>query len=101
MLLSELSDYLETEFTYPVETETVVERVGDVRIGNEATDDPETIESALAWLGPGSFESPDALYRTIYGNVGDDFIGRKYYDDRGGNPSEISGAPADEDHVSF
>lgn len=101
MLLSELPDYLEAEFTYPVELETVVERAGDVRIGDADTDDPETIRSALASLGPDSFDSADALYKTIYGNVGDDFIGRKYYDDRGGNPSEVPGAPSDEDHVSF
>ena len=101
MLLSELADYLEAEFTYPVELDTVIERAGDVRIGDGDADDPETIGSALESLGSDSFDSADALYKTIYGNVGDDFIGRKYYDDRGGNPAEVSGAPSDEEHVSF
>jgi hypothetical protein len=101
VLLSELADYLETEFTYPIELDEVVERAGDVRIGDDGAEDPETIGSALDSLGPISFESADALYKTIYGNVGDDFIGRKYYDDRGGNPSEVPGGPSDEDHVSF
>ena len=52
-------------------------------------------------LGSHSFDSADALYKTIYGNVSDEFIGRKYYDDRGGNPAEVPGAPSDEEHVSF
>lgn len=101
MLLSELADYLETEFTYPVELETVLERVGDVRIGDGTADNPETVGSALGSLGPDSFDSADDLFKTIYGNVGDDFIGRKYYDDRGGNPAEVPGGPSDEEHVSF
>lgn len=101
MLLSELADYLEAEFTYPVELDEVVERAGDVPIGEAGAEDPETIGSALDSLGPDSFDSADALFKTIYGNVGEDFIGRKYYDDRGGNPSEVPGAPSDEEHVSF
>ena len=101
MLLSELADYLEAEFTYPVELDTVIERAGDVRIGDGDADDPETIGSALGSLGSHSFDSADALYKTIYGNVSDEFIGRKYYDDRGGNPAEVPGAPSDEEHVSF
>ena len=92
MLLSELADYLEAEFTYPVELDEVVERAGDVPIGEAGAEDPETIGSALDSLGPDSFDSADALFKTIYGNVGDD---------RGGNPSEVPGAPSDEEHVSF
>ena len=101
MLLSELAAYLDEEYTYPVDLDTVVERAGEVRIGDEAAEEQETIGSALGSLGSDTFDSADELFKTIYGNVGDDFIGRKYYDDRGGNPPETAEAPSDEEHVSF
>lgn len=101
MLLSELPAYLETELSYPVELETVIEQAGTVEIEAPDAGDSETIASVLEPLASSSFESPADLYLTIYGSVGDDYIGRKFYDDRGSNPMEARRGPVDDRNVSF
>ncbi|GAA0527368.1 hypothetical protein SAMN04488066_11431 [Halorubrum aquaticum] len=83
MLLSALSESLERELTYPIESETVVDRMGTVRIEGPNGDGDQTIASILEPIGTTSFDSADGLFATIYGNLSDDHIGRKYYDDRG------------------
>lgn len=100
MLLTDLSARLETEFSYPVDIATVIERMGAVEIESQDGADPETIRSILQPLGTDSFDSATMLYETIYGNVSDDHIGRKFYDDRGGNLTGDDG-PTDEVNVSF
>ncbi|WP_059058469.1 hypothetical protein [Halobacterium hubeiense] len=52
-------------------------------------------------LGADSFESGDALFDTIYGNLNDDFIGRKFYDDRGGNQTAPSASSGEDRDQSF
>lgn len=100
MLHSELPTHLETEFSYPVELDTVIEQMGAVEVETQAGANAETVRSILQPLGTDTFDSPTILYETIYGNVTDDHIGRKYYDDRGGNLGNDDG-PIDEVNVSF
>lgn len=100
MLLSELTAYLEDEFSFPVDLETVIERMGDVRVEAPNTTDTETLVTILEPLGSDSFESAQELYSAVYGNVSDDYIGRKYYDDRG-VPVDVNEEPLDEQNVSF
>lgn len=100
MLLSELTAHVEDEFSFPVDLETVLERTGDVRVEAPNTDDTETLVTILEPLGSDSFESPQELYSAVYGNVSDDYIGRKYYDDRG-DPGDMDAGPLDEQNVSF
>lgn len=101
MLLSELQERLETDLTYPIDSTAVIDRIGDAQIDAPDTDDSETIASILEPLGPESFESPDELFTTIFGNVSDEFIGRKFYDDRGGDPLGTYDGTGDERDVSF
>lgn len=101
MELTELRARLDGEFTYPVDLETVVREVGTVRVEGPNGDGAETIGSVLGPLGTDSFESADVLYDTIYGNVSDDHVGRKYYDDRGGTHSGADDGPRDAANVSF
>lgn len=101
MLLSNLQAFLDAEFTYPIELGTVLEQAGTVRIEGENAEDAETLESILGPLGTDSFESAEALFETVYGNVTDDFIGRKYYDDRGSNPPDTEDGPKDHEDISF
>ncbi|WP_231512877.1 DUF5789 family protein [Haloferax mediterranei] len=86
MEIRELPALLESELTYPVDTGHVVDQIGNVELDTPATDTSETIGVILAPLGATTFDSPNELYNTILGNVSDDFIGRKFYDDRGANP---------------
>ncbi|ELY32862.1 hypothetical protein C498_07380 [Haloferax volcanii DS2] len=46
-----LQSYLETAFEYPVTTERVLERAGDVEVTAPNVDDAETVETILAPLG--------------------------------------------------
>lgn len=101
MLLSELPDHLETALTYPVELDTVLEREGHVEIEAPDASDSETIRAVLEPLNRDSFESPRDLFNTIYGNVSEEYIGRKFYDDRGSNPMAADRGPSDEQDVSF
>ncbi|WP_411964219.1 hypothetical protein [Haloferax sp. YSMS24] len=88
MKFRELSPFFESEFDYPVTSDLVVEKAGDVPIEAPDEDNSETIETILSRLGPETYASPGELYTTIIGNVSDDYIGRKFYDDRGGDPAE-------------
>jgi len=101
MKLSSLRAYLAQEFTYPVDTKTVLEEAGAVQIDAPNSTDTQTIRTILTPLGAVSFESPDVLFETIFGNVSDEYIGRKYYDDRGGNQLEGHPGPVDELNRSF
>lgn len=101
MLLTELPARLDGKFSYPVELETVLDQMGSVQVEASDGTDTETIASILRPLGEDTFDSATILYETIYGNVSEDGIGRKYYDDRGGNVSGVDFGPTDEVNVSF
>lgn len=101
MKLSSLQSYLAQEFNYPIDMRSVLEAAGSVEIDAPNSDDSQTIRTILTPLGTESFESADVLYDTIFGNVSDEYIGRKYYDDRGGNQLEVHPGPADELDKSF
>lgn len=96
MQLSSLQSYLAQEFTYPVGRDAVLAKVGSIEIDAPNSTDSQTIHTILAPLGPETFESSDVLFETIYGSVNDEYIGRKYYDDRGGNQLEVNPGPVDD-----
>ncbi|WP_396611874.1 hypothetical protein ACH9L7_00890 [Haloferax sp. S1W] len=97
MNLGELFPYLQREFVYPVSTDHVLEQAGELEIDAPDHEDSETIESILTRLGSETYRSPNELYTTIIGSVTDDYIGRKFYDDRGADPAETWAAAGDED----
>lgn len=101
MLLTELPTRLEAEFDYPVELSSVIERMGSVAVEAQDDTEPETVRSILQPLGTETFESSRMLYETIYGSVSDEHVGRKFYDDRGGNLAEYGDGPSDDLNVSF
>lgn len=100
MLLSELTAHLETEFSYPVTLRTVIERSGDLHIEAPNAVETQAVDSILEPLGVDTVHSAEELFAMVYGNLNDDYIGRKYYDDRGVNPAEGS-EPMDTENVSF
>jgi hypothetical protein len=101
MDLSDVPGFLATELSYPVALDTVIKQIGNTRINGPNTDDTETIATILSPLRTDTFESPETLYETIYGNMSDDHIGRKYYDDRGGTQLDAYSGPTDDENVSF
>lgn len=87
MRLPETRDMFARELEFPVTCRTVTERVGDVRL-EAPTGDDETISDILGRCSEETFDSPDELYGSLLGLVSDRYVGRKFYDDRGSQPSE-------------
>jgi len=84
MRLSRARDTFVSEFTFPVDRDEVVDRLGSVEIEGP-TESPETVEEVLSRTGEETFESADDLYDALIGSVGHEYIGRRFYDDRGSN----------------
>ncbi|WP_049915253.1 DUF5789 family protein [Haloferax mucosum] len=99
MEIRDLPSLLESELTYPVDTGRVVDQIGAVELDTPAADASEPISVIIAPLGPTTFDSADELYNTILGNVSDEFIGRKFYDDRGANPAAPAHSPDPADEI--
>ena len=101
MRLSELHEFLEREFEYPIDHASVIERIGTIRIAAPEERSAETVSKIIDPLDQQTYDSADELFETIIGNLGDEYIGRKFYDDRGGNPPETGPGPRDEANISF
>ncbi|WP_439028011.1 hypothetical protein [Haloarchaeobius sp. DT45] len=101
MQLGNLEAYLETELQYPIELDSVLDRIGTTEVEAPNTTDSESIASILEPLGRDSYNSATELLETILGNLSDEYIGRKFYDDRGANHPDIQPAPRDEVDISF
>jgi hypothetical protein len=84
MRLSNARDTFVSEFAFPVERETVLETLGNVEIEGP-TDDPETVGEVLERTDAAEFHSVDELYDSIIGSIGSEYVGRRFYDDRGSN----------------
>ena len=101
MLITDLPAYLENAFSYPVELDAVLDEIGDLQIEGPNATESETLATVLRPLGTDTFDSQEALFETIYGNVNEDYIGRKFYDDRGSTQLETRENRRDEENVSF
>ena len=94
MRLPETRDLFSRRLSFPATTETVTDRIGEVSL-EAPMGDEETIAEVLDRCPEDHFESADALYDALVTFVGDAYVGRKYYDDRGGQ------AGMDDEEVSF
>jgi hypothetical protein len=101
MKMGELHQFLEDELAFPVEQAAVVEHVGAEEVEAPDAEETETIADIIGPVGQTTYESADELFTTILGNVSDEYIGRKFYDDRGGNPPDTPAGPRDESDISF
>jgi hypothetical protein len=84
MRLPETRDLFARKLEFPATRETVVETVGDTELHAPSGED-ETIAEVLERCEIEEFASADGLYSELMTFVSDAFIGRKYYDDRGGS----------------
>lgn len=88
MKLSETRDRFVSEFSFPVEHEVVLDRVGEIEL-DAPYGDPESISEVLGRTDDhATYHSADELYDTMVSYLGEEYIGRKHYDDRGPNPQE-------------
>lgn len=88
MRLKDLPQWLSSEFDFPLERATLVARSGSMAIEAPDRTDSETLAAIVERSEVSSFTSELDLMDTILCNLGDAYIGRKYYDDRGSNPLE-------------
>ncbi|MFB6087099.1 MAG: hypothetical protein ABEJ85_01150 [Haloarculaceae archaeon] len=86
MDFSNVRTHLEQECHFPVDHETLVEEIGGITIEAPRAE-PETVETVLNRTEETTYQSVDDVYATLVGTVDDAYIGRKFYDDRGGAPS--------------
>ena len=90
------------QFKFPVDHAIVLDRIGDVTIDAPDEEDSETIGDALTSDNDATYETADDLFESIFGNLDDNYIGRKYCDDRGATIEEGDGRyPRDEEDESF
>ncbi len=83
--LSEARDLFSRELTFPVDCQGVVEETGQVCL-RSPTGSTETVSDVLGRCEGETFESNDQLCDALMTYLGEEFIGRKHYDDRGSNP---------------
>jgi hypothetical protein len=95
MRLPETRDLFARELTFPTSQQAVIEAIGDEDL-QAPTGQSETIEEVLDRTSNEQYRSADELYDALMTFVSDEFIGRKFYDDRGTTPKD-----GDEDEVVF
>lgn len=96
MRLPETRDLFARKLQFPATRTTVIETLGETVL-DAPSGDNITIGDVIERSQTEEFRSADTLYDTLMTFVGEDFIGRKYYDDRGG----IGQSTADEQEVNF
>lgn len=88
MDIDESSAWIDSEFEFPLENTTVLNQAGDLEIDAPDLGDSETLQTILQDAGEETYHSKEELITAIRGNLSDEYVGRKYYDDRGANPPE-------------
>jgi hypothetical protein len=92
--LPETRDLFTRRLAFPATAETVTDQIGDVTLESPMGSE-ETIAEVLERCPEDRFDSADALYDALVTFVGDAYVGRKHYDDRG------SQGGIDDEEVSF
>jgi hypothetical protein len=77
-------DHFESTFEYPIDRDDVIDATGETYIP-APTGDSESIADVLGRSEQSTYDSPQALYETFLACLGEQYIGRKFYDDRGSN----------------
>ncbi|WP_424015075.1 DUF5789 family protein [Halorubrum xinjiangense] len=94
MRLPETRDLFARKLQFPAPRDEVLETVGDTKL-SPPDGESTTIRAVIGRSDVETFDSADDLYDTLMMLVGAQFIGRRYYDDRGGMPGD------EENEVSF
>jgi hypothetical protein len=81
---NELHPFLAEELSFPIDDVSVITRVGAIEIAAPDDADSEPIASVLARVDAGTFDSARELTSTIRSGLGPQYVGRRFYDDRGG-----------------
>lgn len=77
------------ECSFPIDRESVVDAVGDVAITSPHGEHVD-VEGVLASSDETTFASVTELHTTVMANLPDEYIGRKYYDDRSTTAPQVT-----------
>ncbi|SNR25496.1 DUF5789 family protein [Halorubrum vacuolatum] len=94
MRLPETRDLFARTLEFPVPRDVVIEAVGSTEL-TPPDGESTTIGAVIEHSDVEEFDSADDLYDTLMSLVGAQFVGRRYYDDRGSMPQD------EESEVSF
>lgn len=98
MEYSDTEQIIDELLEFPATHTAIIEQIGTVKI-TSPSGDSVTIQETLDPVVEERYLTSDALYTSIIGNLDETFIGRKYYDDRGGTTFGIE--TENESTVSF
>ncbi|MFC6766212.1 MULTISPECIES: hypothetical protein [Halobacteriales] len=79
----EIQRLCEREVDFPITHDALIDELGEAEL-RPPTGEPTTVGTVLKTTNERSYESVDDVYQTILGNLDESFVGRKFYDDRGG-----------------
>lgn len=88
--LKALPARLSARFDFPVDRDTLLAGIGDWVVEAPDPAESERLADVLNRSGASHFVSEADLLETILCNLSDEYVGRKYYDDRGSNPFEMT-----------
>ncbi|ELZ42126.1 hypothetical protein C463_11137 [Halorubrum californiense DSM 19288] len=94
MRLPETRDLFARKLQFPASRDEVLETVGDTEL-SPPDGESTTIRAVIDRSDVETYGSADDLYDELMMLVGARFVGRRYYDDRGGMPGD------EENEVSF
>lgn len=78
---AETHELFARECSFPMDRDAVIDRLGDVAIESPNGDGTD-LATVLARSSDRSYVSAEELFTTLMGNLGDEHVGRKFYDDR-------------------
>jgi len=84
MRYSETLQLFDQACDFPADHTTVIQQLGDVELVAQNGDAVQMSE-VLNRTGETEYKSSEGLYNSLVGNLDDNFIGQKYYDDRAGS----------------
>jgi len=86
---AETRELFARECSFPIDRDAVIERLGDVAI-ESPNGDGSDLATVLARSSDSSYGSAEELFTTLMGNLGDEHVGRKHYDDRSSTQNDDS-----------
>lgn len=101
MELNELPAFLGRELEYPTDVATVRSEVGRTEVAAPDEGDSRTIADLLGAVDEETYGSANELFEAILSRLPDEYVGRKYYDDRGSNHPAGEQVREDEEDQSF
>lgn len=101
MRIQQLERYLNESLSYPTDIRSVCDTIGAVEIDAPSPSQNLPIQAILLDHENERFDSAEELYQTIFANLPEGYVGRKYYSDRGGHVDTEFDGWADELEQSF